>query len=209
MKKKILIATVIFILIIGAILFVIADPFGWFYSPSPQQEMFMANINASNSVVLYYGDLDPDKEVAINYKKVTEFTEKTIGDSKNKYEYHTIVIFDFDGKMDISDEELLLIKDYCENGHYDLLYYGDAHMAQFKKCGFFETIDPNAQGFIYNGSYWMEREMEEEWLNPYLVLGNWWEDDSEEYNTGDVHYMWKFVIMEINDLIEESRGEGL
>ena len=108
MKKKILIAVVVFIMIIVAIIFVIIDPFGWFYRPSTQQKMFMENINSSNSIVMYYGDLDPEKEVTINYKKISEFTDETIGDAENQYVYHIIVIFDFDGKMDISNEELLL-----------------------------------------------------------------------------------------------------
>ena len=99
----------------------------------------MSIINAVNSIVWYYGSPEQGREVTINCKKVEEFTEETIGDKENQYEYHAIVILDFDGKMDISDEELLLIKDYCENRHYDLLYYGTAHMEQFRKNGFFGT----------------------------------------------------------------------
>ena len=206
MKKKILIAVVVFIMIIVAIIFVIIDPFGWFYRPSTQQKMFMENINSSNSIVMYYGDLDPEKEVTINYKKISEFTDETIGDAENQYVYHIIVIFDFDGKMDISNEELLLIKDYCESKHYDMMYYGNKHMEQFKQCGFFEAIDSNAEGFTYNGSYWMNHEPEEEWLNPYLVMGNWSKEDSKEYDTSNAHWMWKFVISEINFIIEDSKS---
>lgn len=206
MKKKILISIAIFIIIIGAAVFVLIDPFSWFYRPSEQQKMFMENINASNSIVMYYGDLDPKKEITINYKKVSEFTDETIGDAENQYVYHTIVIFDFDGKMDISNEELILIKDYCENKHYDMIYYGNKHIEQFKQCGYFEVIDSDIEGFTYNGSYWMNRELGEEWLNPYLVLGNWSKEDSKDYDTSDAHWMWKFVVMEVESLIKDSQN---
>ena len=109
--------------------------------------------------------------------------------------------------MDISDEELLLIKDYCENKYYDMLYYGTAHMEQFRKCGFFTVMDSSEHGFSYNGSYWMNRSGKEDWLNPYLLTGNWDENYEKEYSKDDKSLVWKFVIFFIVDLIRDSYGE--
>ncbi len=203
-RKKYIIGgcTVCLLAIIGVLVYGYFQ--GWFYMASEQQKRFMTEINAANSIVWYYGNLDPGKEVTINYKKVTEFTEETIGDSGNQYAYHVIVIFDFDGKMDISNEELLLIKDYCEEKHYDMLYYGTKHLEQFRQCGFFSEFDSSECGFAYNGSYWMSRIGKEEYLNPYLLTGNWSCDDNERYDTKDIHYMWKFVISFIDELLNDS-----
>ncbi len=145
--------------------------------------------------------------MTINYKKVTEFNDKTIGDPNNQYAYHAIIIFDFDGKMDITNDELLLIKDYCENKHYDLLYYGTSHINQFKECGFLEELDESECGFSYNGSYWTTRTGKDEYYSPYLQTGNWTMDDNERYDTNDEHCMWKFVIQFLADLVRESMGD--
>ena len=206
-KKIIMIAGIVLVVIIIGL--IVAYNKGLFYRVSEQQKRFMDEINDANSIVWYYGNLDPEEEITINYEKVTEFTEETIGDLDNKYDYHTIVIYDFDGQMDVSDEELLLIKDYCENRYYDLLYYGTAHFEQFSKCGYFKQLDKDDYGFTYNGSYWKKREMSEgeEYMNPYLLLGIWRAQDDEKYDTNDNRLMWKFTIGVIEELIRDSKGE--
>lgn len=112
MEKKIVIISAIALLFVCGLWY--AYSHDWFYRASGQDVRYMAEIDAANSIVWHYGNLDPGRGITINYKKVKEFTEETIGDKENQYEYHAIVILDFDGKMDVSDEELLLIKDYCE-----------------------------------------------------------------------------------------------
>lgn len=206
MKKKIwgcIIAAVLIVIVV----FVIANFNTWFYQASGQQKRFMTEINAYNTKVYYYGNMDPGKEITLDYEKVSEFTDKTIGDSDGEYVYHMIVIFDFDGKMDISNEELLLIKDYCENKHYDMFYYGQAHMDQFKECDFFENIGSEEYGFVYNGSYWMKREGKEEYLNSYLLTGNWSSDDNKYFDYKDKHMVWKRVINYMRVVIDESNKD--
>lgn len=203
MKKKILIPIIIAIItLILAVLYIVYKNRN-VYKASEQQIRFMEEINEANAVIWYYGDLDPGKEITINYKKVTEFTEDTIGDKDNIYDYHAVVIFDFDGKMDISDQELKLIKEYCEENYYDMLYYGNKHLEQFKKCGYFSVYDSNLQGFTYNGSYWKNRTGMEEYLNPYLLLGLWTETDSKYVDTDDEHYVWKYLVGSLINLIED------
>lgn len=208
MKKKIIISiSALLIIVIGVALFFIGKHLGWFYKAGEQQIRDMTEINEANSIIMYYGDMDPGKEVTLNYRKINEISEETIGDPDNQYYYHAIVIFDFDGKMSISNEELMLIKKYCENKHYDMLYYGRAHLKQFKDCGFFQIYNEEEDyGFTYNGSYWINRKPEEEYLNPYLLLGNWSKDDDESFNTKDKHMMWKIVISYINGLVKDSMG---
>lgn len=98
MKKKIII-TIIFSAVIIISVLLIANSLGLFYRASEQEIRFMTEINEANSIIMYYGNPDPGKEITINYREVTEFTDETIGDSDNQYVYHAIVIFDFDGEM--------------------------------------------------------------------------------------------------------------
>lgn len=207
MKKKVLIITIMVLLVAIIAGLLIANYFGLFYKVSGQQERYMTELNEANTKVWYYGDLDPGREITLTYEKVTEFTDETIGDPENEYTYHMIVIFDFDGEMNISNEELLLIKDYCENKYYDLLYYGTAHFEQFKECGFFTKIDSNEHGFTYTGSYWLNRVGKELYLNPYLCTGNWTANDDHRYNTEDRHLIWTFVIQFMIDIVNDSVGE--
>ena len=167
---------------------------------------YMEELNSYNAVVWYYGNYDTAVEMPSNYQKVTEFTEETIGDPENKYAFHAIVIFDFDGKMNLSNEELLLIKDYCENNYYDMLYYGTTHMEQFRSCGFFQT-KMNAEedkGFCYNGSFWMNRTGKEEYLNPYLLMGNWTPNDEKIFGIKNKSFVWKCVIGYILSMVKDS-----
>ena len=205
-KIKIIIISTI-ILLVGVVGILCLNHPEWFYRASEQQKEYMAEINASNTMVYYYGNLNQGKEVTIEYKKVNEFTEDASGDKDNKYKYHMIVIFDLDGKMDVSDEELLLIKKYCEENYYDMLYYGTAHNDQFKKCGFFTKMDTEVDlGFTYNGSYWMNRVGKEEHINPYLLMGIWMRDDEKHFDSGDRHMMWQFAIQYIRQLIVDSKA---
>lgn len=205
--RKMIISIVAFLSISVCGLIVVYEC-GLFYNPSEQQKMFMTEINAANAKVWYYGNLDPGKEITINYEKVKEFTDETIGDDENQYVYHAIVIFDFDGKMDISDEELLLIKKYCEENYYDMLYYGTAHLEQFKRCGYFTEFDSQEAGFTYNGSYWMNKSRQEEYLNSYLLTGNWSSHDNDTYDITDEHRIWKSVISYVVMLIYDAIGQS-
>ena len=206
MKKKILITSIISIIFISVVV-IIAYVNGFFYRPSEQQKRYMRELNEANAVVYFYGNPTPGKEIDINYFKVEEFTDETIGYKEGNYDYHAIVLLDFDGKMDLSNEELLLIKDYCEKQHYDLLYYGTAHMDQFQECGYFQQMDSTQCGFVHNGSYWKNRVAEKGYIDQYLYLSNWTEQDNQEYDTSDRHMMWKFIISMIVDLYKESVRE--
>ncbi len=197
--KKTVIGIVIIALITGLLVFFYSKNF--FYRASAQQQRFMTEIDAVNSIVWYYGNIDPGNEITFETKKVEHFNEDTIGDTKNEYQYHAVVIIDFDGKMDLSDEELLYIKKCCEEKYYDLLYYGTKHLNQFKECGYFEYLDESECGFSYNGSYWIDREGIEYYFNPYLLTGIWTEDDEEEYDHNNSHIMWKNITMDIYDFI--------
>lgn len=78
-KKRIFIGCFI-IIIIGFLL--LAYEMNWFHQASYQQKADMTLIEESNGIIYYYGNLEPGKEVITDYKKVTEFTEESIGDLK-------------------------------------------------------------------------------------------------------------------------------
>ena len=78
MKKKIII-TIIFSAVIILSVLLTANSLGLFYRASEQEIRFMTEINEANSIIMYYGNPDPGKEITINYREVTEFTDETIG----------------------------------------------------------------------------------------------------------------------------------
>ena len=205
MKRKKIFIIISVVAAIAAIACFTCYKLDLFAHASYQDKYFMTYINEANAVVYYYGNLDPGREITLNYKKVTEFSAETIGDSANEYDYHEIVILDFDDSMDVTDDELMLIKDYCENKGYDLYYYGTAHFSSFKRCGFFTRIDSDNMGFMYNGSYWMgDKAGIEDYVNPYLVTGNWTSSEEKLFNHNDKHDVWSCVLVDVHLNITEA-----
>lgn len=203
-KRKIIVICLCCIICASLVAVFICYRKGMFTKASEQQIRYMTNINEANSVIYYYGNIDPGKEITVNCVKVSDFTEDSIGDKKQEFFYHAIVIFDFDGTMNLSDEELLLAKEYCERNYYDLLYYGTKHIENFVRCGYFTILSENDYGFSYNGSYWKHRNGKEEWINPYLLTGNWTKEDHDYYGTKDTHKIWKFVLGFVVDMVKDS-----
>ncbi|MBR3645147.1 MAG: hypothetical protein IKN54_01895 [Lachnospiraceae bacterium] len=184
---------------------------GFFYKPTSQQLKEMNRLIAENSVIYYYGNMDPGKEITVPCEKVSEFTEESIGDIEEKYDYHAIVIIDFDGSMNLSEAELKLAKTYCEEKHYDLLYYGTDNYETFKKCDYFTQFNGSNMGFVYNGSYWMNRDKEEadNYLNPYLLTGNWNIDNEKSFGHRNKHLFWKFIISYIDTLLDDTKEQSV
>lgn len=202
--KKTVIGIFIIALITGLLVFFYSKNF--FYRASAQQQRFMTEIDAVNSIVWYYGNVNPGKEINFNIKKVEHFSDDTIGDVENEYQYHAVVIIDFDGKMDLSDEELFYIKKCCEEKYYDLLYYGTEHLDQFKKCGYFEVLDESNYGFSYNGSYWIDKEGKDDkgrYFNPYLFTGIWTDVEEKRFGHDNGHAVWKIVTIGIHRFISD------
>lgn len=85
-----------------------------------------------------------------------------------------------------------------------MLYYGTEHMEQFRNNGFFSQMGSEEHGFTYNGSYWKNRSGQEQYLNPYLLTGNWTSDETQNFNTEDKHIVWKIVIGFMVDLVHDS-----
>ena len=83
------------------------------------------------------------------------------------------------------------------------------YMGTYKKTeeelSLIDEIDENDDyGFTYNGSYWMNREVDKTYINPYLLTGNWTKDDNERYDVEDEHMMWKFLVSFIHGMIYDE-----
>ncbi len=66
--------------------------------------------------------------------------------------YHALIINDCSGKLKISDEEWLIVKEICEKNGYDMYYMGNAAFDTFVRLGFSVRFDENEFSFQYIGS---------------------------------------------------------
>ena len=169
----------------------------WFVSEDVQASMWADELRENQADIMIYGNIRDTRQVRVDYRRIDSITETTLGNPALQV-YHLIVIVDLDGSMKLSNEELLLIKKYCEEYFYDLYYFGNAHLDQFRDCGFFaEYSASDMESFMYQGYYYRNEpsETEEEviYYNKYLLLTAWSSEDTAENDRHDFH-LWQEIL---------------
>lgn len=205
MKKK-------FALIISAVILTAAlvcvfggIRYGWFHRASAQDKMFMEEFQKYNTDIMFCGNIKPCKEIKFEHRFIDEITPETIDNGKDNY-YHAVILMDRDGKLDLSDEELILLREYCETKYYDMFYYGTEHQEQLKRCGYINLIDRTNMSIWYNGYCYRETGVPQNTedvihSNPFLVRCSWDKEDEEETKYSTYH-LWKNILFSLCDSME-------
>ena len=156
--------------------------------------------------IIVYGNLKDTKKATINFRRTECLNQESIeGFSPNSY--HLVILSDIDGKLSISDEELILLREYCESKHYDMFYVGEAHMEQMVRCGFDTKVLPgecslyfcgyqfkNGCPYTFNGESWINpEEPDTYYANPYIWLTDIKEEDLEEFQN-DSSKLWELIL---------------
>lgn len=129
-----------------------------------------------NADVMVYGE-DPGFRKSVSYRTVDKITEETLY-SAESHKYKAIVLYDYNGKMEISDEELLLIMEYVEEKGYDMFYIGKEYLDDFNRLGFTVGCPEGAYSLEYLGSYKLGQDVpKSETGNMYAEHGLWNERD--------------------------------
>lgn len=197
MKKKVIIIILSIILIACCVCVYGYIRLGWFHKASYQDKVCMETLERYNTDILIYGNIKKCREIQFDYRVITEITPETIDNGKENY-YHAVILMDRDGKMDLSDEELILLREYCETKYYDMLYYGTEHLEQLKRCGYFTVLDDSDFCIWYNGYYYRDTGVPQDtedviYLNPFLVTGCWEKEDEEDMGSS-TYPLWKSII---------------
>lgn len=151
---------------------------GWFSAGDAQAMNWEKQLESYNADLMIYGDVAESPEVTVNYRRIEHITDDILTEKGTKG-YHCVVLYDLDGNMNLSDEELNLLREYCEKYYFDMVYFGTS-FEQFRRCGYFQIIGDENRAFMYQGYLYRETEPSEDMLNPYLVLGIWSDEEEQE-----------------------------
>ena len=167
---------------------------GWFSSGDAQAMNWEKQLEGYNADLMIYGAVAESPEVTVNYRRIDHITEGILSAEGTKG-YHCVILYDLDGKMELSDDELLLLREYCEKYYFDMVYFGTS-FEPFRRCGYFETIGEESLAFMYQGYLYRNTEPPEDMLNPYLVLGIWTDEEEQELVRSGKKTLpfWKIVL---------------
>lgn len=156
--------------------------------------------------VIVYGNLKETEKADIIFRRIDQINQQTLeGNSPNTY--HLIILSDLDGKLNVSDEELSLLRDYCIERHYDMFYVGNLHMEQLVRCGFDTKVLPEECSmffcgyqfkggcpYTFDGEYWVNPEEPGTfYANPYIILTDITEEDLTRFQK-DSTDLWKIIL---------------
>ncbi len=83
--------------------------------------------------------------------------------------------------MQITDEELLLIKEFVEDKGYDMLYIGKEKLEDFVRLGFTVGVYPESYSLEYIGSNKVGLEVQQSSTGNLYAEHGMWEDTDMEY----------------------------
>lgn len=196
---------VIILFVFGAIITLVGWKYlGWFDKSNLGLQKEIDEIKGYDVEIMTYGNIKPTKQITIEYTQLDSITDESL--SKCNKAYCVIVLSDLDGQLQITDDELLLIKRYCEEKHYDFLFYGHTKVKQLQRCGFtyYDGMPFMYQGSIFrsqeapefNGTEWYDSATDTYYANPYWMDFNW-----DEQNTvtalQDSAIFWRSVVREV------------
>ncbi len=202
--KEFLKCLVILVVFGGIITLVGWKYLGWFDKSNSNLQIEIDKLKGYDVEIMAYGNIKPAKQISVEYTQIEEITDETL--SKSNKSFCVIVLNDLDGLLQITDDELLLIKKYCEEKHYDFLFYGNTKIEQLQRCGFTYyagtpfmyqgSLYRNEEAPVFNGTTWYDSKTDTYYANPYWMDFNWSEEDTVSA-LQDTTYLWRSVAREV------------
>ena len=133
-----------------------------------------------NADIMVYGE-EPKFRETVECRRINAITKENLYSSE-EHGYKAIILFDHKGTMKITDEELLLLKEYVEEKAYDMIYVGRNYLDDFERLGFTVKMWNDAYSFEYVGSIHEGKEVQQnEYGNLYAQHGLWTGADEEQF----------------------------
>ncbi len=145
--------------------------------------------NECNADIMYYGD-DPGFRERLGAHEIDSISHEILF-AKEDAGYRAIVLWDRNGTLKISDEDLLTIKEEVEKNGLDMFYIGTGYLGKLVELGFSVGIRQGEESLEYIGSIFKGREVQQnEYGNLYAQHGLWDEsyEDNLVYNPESIHF---------------------
>ena len=157
--------------------------------------------------LVFYGKCKPPSYCDFKYRMVDYISEESLAGAINGNCYHIVAMTDLFDPLDVSEDELRLIKQLCEKKGYAFCYAGKDARDLMKKCGFWSYYTTAEYGFSYSG-YRVPKEIQErEYDENYYLASNFFEDDLQ----GSKLDIWLNILFAIETQmdIDLTDGNGL
>ena len=153
-KKKILIpiAIVFSLAIISVIIFLVSkyDIFTMKTKDGYSKSITILNENYPSDIIVYGEHIDFGE---LKHREIKFIDGKSLN-SKPEYKYQFVIINDRNNNVEMTDDELLLIKQYIIEKKYNFYYLGTALLPKLKELGIGkDLITPNVQGVAVVNKY--------------------------------------------------------
>ncbi len=205
-KLKIIIVIAVAFLLVSILLIVMN-----FYNANKDKEeldgydQYINILNREfNADIMYYGD-DPGFRKHLNVRKIETISHKTLFEKQNSG-YRALVLWDKDGTLRITDEELKLIKTEVEENGLDMFYVGKSYLDDFCRLGFSVNIGEDEKSLEYIGSINKGRKIQQNEIGNLYAAHGLWRDEDEVHllnNPEDLQYR---IVMVMKDYATGELG---
>ena len=151
MKKRLgVIGGIAGVLAIAAIVLLIGKhKFGWFNPVSEASAELARELESYDADIIVYGNLQSSRKSVIKYRTVEKLNDENL--TNTEAEYHIIVLCDIDGALNLDEDDLLNLNKYGFDEHYDILYFGNAHMNELMETLWCNVDMSGEWSFWFNG----------------------------------------------------------
>lgn len=144
--------------------------------------------------IIVYGE-NPEFRDTVKYRTINEITEEELN-YEEEHGYRAIVLFDYKGTINITDEEMLLIKTYVEEKGYDMFYIGKNYLDDFERLGFTVGCPEGACSLEYLGSFNLGKQVQQDEVgNLYAEHGLWSDDDENSPAKADEEIQFRILVL--------------
>lgn len=167
-----------------------------------QENTAFQNLQRNYDIDLaFYGEAKPPKYCDFEYRMIDKITEEALTEGFDEGVYHIVAVTDLFSPCKISDEELRVMKQFCENRGYAFVYAGDSLREQMVKCGFWSFYEESEHGFTYSGYNVSDEDLSNGYNeNRYLVSNFFDKDKIGSKLVVWLHFLWSIEGRICDDL---------
>lgn len=159
-----------------------------------------------NADIIVYKDA-PKFIDEVKYRTIDKITEENLKYNE-PHGYRAIVIYDKNGNITISDDELLIIKKYVEKKGYDMFYIGKQYLDDFERLKFTKGCESDEASLEYIGSYKTDYNVQQnEYGNMYAEHGLWCDGDEEALKNNKDKIQSRMIML-MWDYARKAAGEN-
>lgn len=207
MKKKTYI-----ILTAGVLLVLLGVGIFWYVSSQSDDDGGLMQytrmlVEGYNPKIYLYGEPLPELPEELGCMTIDRIDE-SIFQKDGEHGIYAIILNDLEGTIELSDEELLLIKRHVEEDGFDMYYLGRGYLDDFIRLGFTVGVEDDECGLEYIGSTHIGQEVQQNGVgNLYAEHGILREEDVRAKDHGRQSAV-ENIIYFMYDHTQEAEREG-